>query len=403
MKIQKLETLNSSRKTSYMTNSKYNIKYNLSFGSKEDVFVKSVDDAFVIASQALKQRLQMVLEGACQKINYSSTFKEIEAIQRRNTETEDISKKYQIIIEALKKSSKKDLPKDAEAINNFITALEKLGKNEGFNKVFGYQDVKTELENKFILEKIMLAKTSQDIDVPNAVFLYGLPCNGKSFFASALAEHTLSHSETIDLAKLGKEAREKGVSKERLAMDKIIEYADIAERNYINNNKQRTIIIVNEADSLAKPSSPVHKEFIEFIKTCSKEKKCTLFLTSNYPEVFDKSILAKNITPFKIGIEPANKENCKAIICGILSKHNKMPDEGIDVLVDAFFKNPEKTYSNGNIVDVINNTINEYKPKIPLIKDYLEAIKTNNVEPSISKEELNKFYITKDNLEKINW
>ena len=34
---------------------------------------------------------------------------------------------------------------------------------------------------------------------------------------------------------------------------------------------------------------------------------------------------------------------------------------------------------------------------------YLEAIKTNNVEPSISKEELNKFYITKDNLEKINW
>lgn len=403
MQVQKLSNINITRKTDYLANPRYKeTKYNISFGNKEDVFVRMADSTFATASRALREKLQKVLTESNQNIKYSSIVDEIRAIAGRNAKIADISEKYKVIIEGLKNSSNENRPKDAEAINRFIEGLEKLGQNEGFNKVFGYQNIKKKLENEFILGKIMMERTSQEVNVPNAVLMFGPSCNGKSFFAGALAEHTLSHSETVDLAKLGKEAREKGVSKERLAMDKIKEYAEIAKKNYIENDKQRTIIIVNEADNLAKPSSPVFKEFSDFIANCSKEHKCTLFLTTNYPERFDKSVLSKDITPFKIGIEPANRDNCKEIICGVLNRHGKLLEKGIDKLVDAFFRNHNKTYSNGNIVDIITNTVNEFKPKTPSLEDYLEVIERNDVAPSIAKEDLESFYTKKKQLEGIN-
>jgi hypothetical protein len=119
----------------------------------------------------------------------------------------------------------------------------------------------------------------------------------------------------------------------------------------------------------------------------------------NHPDFFAKEILSKDITPIKIGIEPADKKTCRTIITDVLTKVDKLPAEGMDTLVNAFFKNPDKYYSNGDIVTIITNTLGEFEH--PLIRDYSEAIKRNDVPPSISKESLDKFYKTKKALEKL--
>lgn len=184
------------------------------------------------------------------------------------------------------------------------------------------------------------------------------------------------------------------------AMQKILDSAAQAKKDYIDSKdkKQRTIILVNEADVLANYKSSVFKEFKELIQNCSKEYNCTLFLTSNHPEFFDKSILSSDVTKFKIGIEPADKNTCKQIVIDRLTKVGKSPTGNVDVLIDAFFKNPNEYYSNGDIVAVLDNALAEFKN--PSIENHLKIIDRNDVPPSISKEALKDFYATQKNLEK---
>ena len=294
---------------------------------------------------------------------------------------------------------KKGLPERAKKVGQWIDDMDKLAKeNKGLKKVYGYKEIKDFLTNKFVLEDMMLDKvTGGKGKVPNALLVYGLPNNGKSLFAKALAEQSLSHLDEVTIGKIGKEAREKGLSKEKLAMDRIKEYARNSLKNYKSNDNQRTIILVNEAEYVAKPSSPVYEEFSNFIRTCSDDYKCTLFLTTNFPTDFAKNVLSQ--APYKIGIAPADRKTCKEIIHSVLNPIAKMPTEGSDILVDSFFKTPNKFYSNANIIDIINNTLNEFTGRTPLIRDYQEVIKRNDVTPSITKEDLDAFYKAKQTLE----
>lgn len=371
----------------------------VTFSGRNDEFVRVTEDAFEITGQKLRQRFQKLLQEANQSSKSSNITDQIYSISRCNEDTAQLNEEYKIFDNTINMALKKGLPEMAKKVGQWIDDMDILAKqNKGFKKVYGYKGIKDFLTNKFVLEDMMLDKvTGGKGTVPNALLVYGLPNNGKSLFAKALAEQSLSKLEEVTIGKLGKEARERGISKERLAMDRIKEYAKNSLRNYQNNANQRTIILVNEAEYVAKPSSPVYEEFSEFIKTCSDKYKCTLFLTTNHPTAFSKDVLSQ--APYKIGIAPADKKTCKDIIHSVLNPIGKMPTEGSDILVDAFFKTPDKFYSNANIIDVINNTLNEFTGRIPLIRDYQEVIKRNDVTPSITKEDLNNFYRTKNALD----
>lgn len=400
MKVQNSTSINviNNHKT-YSTNPKFYQYAQVTFTGRNDEFVRATEDAFEITGQKLRQRFQKLLQEASQTSSSSSITDQIYSISRRNEDTAQISEEYKIFDNTINMALKKGLPEMAKKVGQWIDDMDKLAKeNKGLKKVYGYKEIKDFLTNKFVLEDMMLDKvTGGKGKVPNALLVYGLPNNGKSLFAKALAEQSLSKLEEVTIGKLGKEARGNGISKERLAMDRIKEYAKNSLKNYENNENQRTIILVNEAEYIAKPSSPAYQEFNEFIKTCSDKYKCTLFLTTNHPTDFAGNILSQ--TPYKIGIAPADRKTCKDIIHSVLNPIGKMPTEGSEILVDAFFRTPNKFYSNANIIDIINNTLNEFTGRTPLIKDYQEVIKRNDVTPSITKDDLDAFYKAKQTLE----
>lgn len=404
MKVHNPTSINvSNNHKTYSMNPNLNKYAQATFAGRNDEFVRATEDAFEIAGQKLRERFQALLEEASKSDSAPNITDQIYSTSKRNASLAQINNEYvafdNIINEALKKSQ----PEMAKRAGEWIDNMRKLAKqNGGFKKVYGYQEIKDFLTNKFVLGDMMHDwVTKGKGDVPNALLVYGPPNNGKTLFAKALAEESQSHLEEISLAKLLTEGIKKKIPYEHLAMDKILEHAENSLLNFKNNNGQRTIILVNEAEGLADPSSPIFKEFGKFIKTCSDKYKCTLFLTTNFSERFDKSILSQIPKDYKIGIAPADRKTCKEIIHSVLNPIGKMPTEGSDILVDAFFKTPDIFYSNASIIDIINNTLNEFTGKIPLIKDYLEVIKRNDVKPSISRAGLDEFIQTRNKLERL--
>ena len=80
-----------------------------------------------------------------------------------------------------------------------------------------------------------------------------------------------------------------------------------------------------------------------------------------------------------------------------MTKAEKLPNGDIDTLVNAFFKNPNEYYSNGDILAVIDQVLAQIKN--PSIKDYLSILDKGYVPPNISKADLDKFYQTKNVLQ----
>lgn len=390
MKIQKLHGLNSTKKNGYTTDPQYKVQINnVSFRANGDEFVKIVSDSSEVRIQALKKRFENLLQDANLKKDYSDIIEKTRAIQKRTKAMAFISEEYQIILDLLSNSSSGELSSDVEIIDEFLDASSRLDKGKGFHRVSGYDAIKKKLRIEFVLKTMMMARTSQKIDVPNAILVYGLPGNGKSLFSDALAEESLSNKSVVDA----------GALSEKEAMLKIVKHAKQAKQDYINSGdkKQRTIILVNEAEVLANPNSSVFQQFRDFIENCAEEYKCTLFLTSNHPIIFDKSILSKTITPLKIGIEPADKKDCKEIIDDMLTLIGRMPKGGTDDLVEAFYRNPDRCYSNDAIKKIISNTLRDFPH--PTISDFLKVIERNDIRPTVSPRNLNDFYDIRKTLE----
>ena len=383
MKIQKLEIFNINKNNKNQDSSlKQRQRINLSFKGGADKFVKNADNVYEIAIKGLKSKLQNLIDESKVKRSYTGISEELDSIHQRNIKMADISEKFQIINEALTKSSWKEVAKDAKVIAGFIETMNKIGKRKGFNRISGYEDIKRILENEFILKTMMMARTSQKIDVPNALMFYGPTNNGKSTFAHALAEQTLSKIEIVNAAKIP----------EQSAMKKIFDLAKKAKIDYVNSGdkKQRTIIVVDEAEFLASSDSEVLSSFQKLIKNCADEYKCTLFLTTNSPKDFNKSILDKSLTPIKIGVGPADRKTAKLIVDDMLKKAGKKIEDCTDKFVNLFFKKNDKHYSNGDITQIMKDSLSEFGN--PTSRDLIKALERNYVTPSISKRSLNAFY-----------
>ena len=356
----------------------------LSFGN--DSFEKK-DDSFGETAE-LRKRYEQINQERMKKV-YDSSLESQEELMRENERT---LREYKKINEILNKSDKQNYSKDLDIILKYFEAMDNLEKNKGFNRISGYEEIKEKLKEEFILSSIMKDRTSQGADVPNVVLFYGPSNNGKTAFAQALAEQSLSNIVTI-------------IGGEDDAMEMIKNAAQKALKNYNeSSDKKRTIIVLNEAELLTNKYSTDLDEFKDFIKDCSDKYKCTLFLTSNTPLLIDKDILAqtsfkvkdcsdkykctlfltsntpllidKDIlaqTSFKVPVEPADRKTCKEIIVDNFNTVNIKPEGNIDNLVNAFFVDPEKIYSNGDIVHILKTTL--LRKSEPQIADFIRTLK----------------------------
>ena len=371
MKINPINNFNYSQKLNkniagYTTFSNTFYTNPLSFGN--DSFEKN-DNAFE-KTDDIRKKYEKINEERRKKV-YDSSLESQEELMRENERT---LREYKKINEILDKSDKQNYSKDFDVISKFLDAMDNLEKNKGFNRISGYEEIKEKLKEEFILSAIMKDRTSQGGDVPNAVLFYGPSRNGKTLFARALAEQSLSNIVTVS-------------GGEDDAIELIKGYAEESLRNYNKSlDKKRTIIVVNEAELLANECSFDLDEFKDFIKDCSSKYKCTLFLTSNTPLLIDKDILAQ--TSFKVPVEPADRKTCKEIIVDNLNTANIKPEGNIDNLVNAFFVDPEKIYSNGDIVHILMTTL--HRKTEPQIADFVRTLRKYD-KTSISAEDINNF------------
>ena len=338
----------------------------LSFGN--DSFKKN-DNTFDETAK-LRKRYEQINQERMKKV-YDSSLESQEELMRENERT---LREYKKINEILDKSDKQNYSKDLDIISKFLDAMDNIEKNKGFNRISGYEEIKEKLKEEFILSTIMKDRTSQGADVPNIVLFYGPSNNGKTTFAQALAEQSLSNIVTVS-------------GGEDDAMELIKDYAEESLKNYNEStDKKRTIIVVNEAELLANECSFDIEKFKNFIKDCSSKYKCTLFLTSNTPLFIDNDILAQ--TNFKVPVGTADRKTCKEIIVDNFNTLNIKPEGNIDNLVNAFFVNPEKFYANGDIVNILRSTLQD-KPNAT-ISDFIKTLKKYE-KTTISVEDINNF------------
>ena len=338
----------------------------LSFGN--DSFEKN-DNTFDETAK-LRKRYEQINQERMKKV-YDSSLESQEELMRENERT---LREYKKINEILDKSDKQNYSKDFDVISKFLDAMDNIEKNKGFNRISGYEEIKEKLKEEFILSTIMKDRTSQGADVPNIVLFYGPSNNGKTTFAQALAEQSLSNIVTVS-------------GGEDDAMELIKDYAEESLKNYNEStDKKRTIIVVNEAELLANECSFDIEKFKNFIKDCSSKYKCTLFLTSNTPLFIDNDILAQ--TNFKDPVATADRKTCKEIIVDNFNTLNIKPEGNIDNLVNAFFVNPEKFYANGDIVNILRSTLQD-KPNAT-ISDFIKTLKKYE-KTTISVEDINNF------------
>ena len=338
----------------------------LSFGN--DSFEKN-DNTFDETAK-LRKRYEQINQERMKKV-YDSSLESQEELMRENERT---LREYKKINEILDKSDKQNYSKDLDIISKFLDAMDNIEKNKGFNRISGYEEIKEKLKEEFILSTIMKDRTSQGVDVPNIVLFYGPSNNGKTTFAQALAEQSLSNIVTVS-------------GGEDDAMELIKDYAEESLKNYNEStDKKRTIIVVNEAELLANECSFDIEKFKNFIKDCSSKYKCTLFLTSNTPLFIDNDILAQ--TNFKVPVGTADRKTCKEIIVDNFNTLNIKPEGNIDNLVNAFFVNPEKFYANGDIVNILRSTLQD-KPNAT-ISDFIKTLKKYE-KTTISVEDINNF------------
>ena len=338
----------------------------LSFGN--DSFEKN-DNTFDETAK-LRKRYEQINQERMKKV-YDSSLESQEELMRENERT---LREYKKINEILDKSDKQNYSKDFDVISKFLDAMDNIEKNKGFNRISGYEEIKEKLKEEFILSTIMKDRTSQGADVPNIVLFYGPSNNGKTTFAQALAEQSLSNIVTVS-------------GGEDDAMELIKDYAEESLKNYNEStDKKRTIIVVNEAELLANECSFDIEKFKNFIKDCSSKYKCTLFLTSNTPLSIDNDILAQ--TNFKVPVGTADRKTCKEIIVDNFNTLNIKPEGNIDNLVNAFFVNPEKFYANGDIVNILRSTLQD-KPNAT-ISDFIKTLKKYE-KTTISVEDINNF------------
>ena len=371
-------------KISFKSNTDNFEKQNI-VSNKHNVDYEKVENLLSILDNKLKMLIQ---EGNDLKNrHFESSREKLIATIQYNQQLDELRNDYKKIKEMLSPCKTNDINKTAEIITNFLQDMEKMGQNKGFNRVVGYDNIKSTLKNKFIFDSILKDKISESANVPNAFLFYGPTGNGKTTFAKAVAEQALMTPYIVNASNIDEEE----------AMNLIESYAKQSKKQNENSkNKQHSIIIVDECDSLTQENSPVIERFKSLIQNCSKEYNCTLFLTTNNPLDLPQEILSKDVTPLKVAIAPPDDITVKAIIDKKLKQANCIPEDGTKKIVEEMFNNNSRKYSNGDVDKIINNIL--MLKLNPTTQDFIDYIRQDILPPSITSKKMKKF---QDEMEKL--
>ncbi len=310
-----------------------------------------------------------------------------------------IKREYELTNELLNQSKGSNRGVNFAIIAKYFENRSKMAPDEGFNQLVGYDSIKNKLREHFCIDIFLRDKLIQDdkkVNVPDVVFFYGPTGTGKTTFAKALAEETQSRIVDLDLTSAFDNEEKINIIQDELKK---------SLNNYESDGleKTRTIILINEGDSLIKQpnvkrsdysqQSEVVTSFLELVRNCSEKYKCTVFITTNEPLRVDPRILDKKVTPIKVAVGPCSQEVAKEILDKEMKKYGVSVDSA--EVAREMFKNRNYRFSNSNIVNLVETVLKSTSS--PTLDDFIYYISDEDspIIPGIQPRDMEKFETAK--------
>jgi len=278
---------------------------------------------------------------------------------------EDLAKE---IVEQFKAKSVVETEKEnLTKIKDAHELLTQQRAGQGWDKIAGQLEIKEKLNDWFI-NKLALEKGGERVTMPNSVLFFGPKSTGKTYFAKAFAEQSKCNFVPIEMLQ----------DNEDILIDLKSE-AKKAKQLYENSdNKQRTIILLDEFDSIAKYSdeekaqiaagkAKSYEEFNvnnlkNFLENCAEKYKCTVFMTTNFPLNIESELLKDDYIPARVYLGPPEDENVTELFKHYLKGATNQPIN-YEALTDEVmsYRVAGEAYSAGRIAKIINELVTTIK------------------------------------------
>jgi len=259
-------------------------------------------------------------------------------------------------------------------------------KNDfGMTKIAGYKGDMRVIYERFI-DEVEKEKRGEEADVFGSILFFGPSGNGKTYMTKAVAQETGCKIVHIRPGL----PTEPGAREETLK--EILEEAQKAEERF-QNGEGRTILFIDEVDNLISKTSPVTKEFEEFIKTCSNKYHCTVFAATNNPLNLGVNMKDEDVFTIKMAIDPPNVENATAVFKYQLKGYPK-GEVDYEELAQELFNQEELRkgqFNNRQILNICKGAYKNREGEVLKQSDIIKYMQEMPAKPEISDEIGEKF------------
>lgn len=256
------------------------------------------------------------------------------AIVELSTQSEAQKQERLTVIEELIASTKKliDYQSLQDDINEMLSAKGGLG-----DRIAGYEEEK-DMINTLFVDLLAKSKIDPTTEVPGSIMLYGPTGTGKTTFLQGIVAQSKDYAHAVDISAFKRSAGFNAILQREL---------DAATNRY-NNEKKRTIIILNDAEDIftiseaeagilgveldeqdktvINSSSNSFKNvsnFKQLLDTVSKipskdfeggRHAATIFITTNYPHLIHPDLLTREGKITKLPIGLASDKNLEEVL-----------------------------------------------------------------------------------------
>lgn len=253
----------------------------------------------------------------------------------------------------------------------------------GYSKIAGYDEEKNFL--KAYLNSLSSVDNCDSEDLLNSVLFYGPRGNGKTTFASALAEEFGCRFRKIETTS----NKEKALKRLEKELNKAKEHWE--------TNKRNSIILIDECTAfMNEPKNATEQEtnakIAKLIEESASKYHTMLFMTTNYPMKLDKIFTDAEKMPLLMSLDPPDKENALEVF----KYYAASKEVDFNKVIDAFEKQcqvQQARYSNGQIKNIVELTKMQNNGRINT-QSLLDAIQ--QTKPEILQEDLKRFKLDKE-------